>query len=71
MGRAVQKTKLKIQNRICPKCSGTDIHMRYDRNYYDCTWGDKIKGSEEHLHFYCRRCSYDWIGPLEPPRKSE
>lgn len=59
----------------CPKCAGDDIHTSYQRTAHchsssfpnecainrftpsdDCC--DPAKS--EHLHRYCRRCSYQW-----------
>ncbi len=47
----------------CKKCGGTDIHIRYDRDRDDCTFFERAKKKGEHLHFYCRQCSFDWTGP--------
>jgi hypothetical protein len=51
----------------CPKCSHADIHTAFHRSGYDCTWSSHNRAENEHLHYYCRNCSYDWAGPIEPP----
>lgn len=51
----------------CIKCgNNTDIAMRYDRSYRDCLFHERNDdGNEkEHLHYYCRNCSYSWTGPI-------
>lgn len=56
-----EKQKLK-----CEKCGNTtNIHTRYDKSDYDCTWSCRAKEKKEHLHYYCRNCFYDWIGPVK------
>jgi hypothetical protein len=61
----------------CEKCGGDDVQCRwhgegaYDpsRRHAPC-WGDYGrtggKPAEEHLHYHCRRCQFDWTGPLTP-----
>lgn len=58
--------KPKKQKPECEKCGNTtNIHTRYDKSDYDCTWSCRAKEEKEHLHYYCRNCSYDWIGPVK------
>ncbi len=46
----------------CPKCGHDDIHTRYvahgGRYGQPCEF--KSYRENEHLHRYCRRCSYEW-----------
>ena len=61
-----------MNNPICPKCGGADIYLTYHRQGCSkegctcatCSYGDHAKEHDEHLHYYCRRCSYDWTGPV-------
>jgi hypothetical protein len=55
--------------RICPKCSGKVISLRYDRGRDECLRENRGCENGEHLHFCCRECGYDWCGPIEPPEE--
>jgi hypothetical protein len=57
------------KTRICPKCSGKILSLRYDRSADECLRENRACETGEHLHFYCCECSYDWCGPIEPPDK--
>lgn len=59
----------------CEKCGASDIYCRWhgkvdhhSRRYARChpygdDWG---KPKEEHLHYTCRNCAYEWTVPLTP-----
>jgi hypothetical protein len=57
------------KSRICPKCSGKILTLRYDRSADECLRENRARDTGEHLHFYCAECSYDWCGPIEPPEE--
>lgn len=56
----------------CAKCAGGDIGVTYhkqgcpkdDCSCANCAYGSHQKQHTEHLHFTCRRCHYDWVGPV-------
>lgn len=56
---------------VCCKCGGTEIHTAWHRGDEDCLWGDRQKPRSEHLHYHCRRCSYDWTGPTRDQERLE
>ena len=55
----------------CSKCGGEDIHLAYHKpgcsdskcSCATCTYGSHAKQHEEHLHYHCRTCHFDWVGP--------
>lgn len=61
---------------VCEKCGHDDISVafhkigcdREDCNCAECSYGSHNKCHEEHLHYHCRTCRYDWTGPLTPAR---
>lgn len=50
----------------CEKCGGSDIWMRYHRGRWadGCSYGSYTKTDDEHLHYGCRTCGWDWTGPV-------
>lgn len=70
------------KNERCEKCSSNDIHVRWhgaasyhpSRKWQSC-WGDygdnHGEPKEEHLHYHCRTCQFDWTGPLTPPEGNQ
>lgn len=50
----------------CHKCGGDDVNTVYHKSSYDCGYSEKCdSGNEtEHLHYYCRNCSYTWTGKV-------
>jgi hypothetical protein len=47
----------------CPKCDGDDVHTSYvKQGRYDdpCEFRSAVIREHEHLHRFCRRCSYQW-----------
>jgi len=56
----------------CTKCGGNDIAMNYhkpgcldpDCFCAACMYGSHNKRHDEHLHYHCRRCHYDWTGDV-------
>jgi hypothetical protein len=53
----------------CIKCGHPDINTHYHATKYDCSYGCLAKVDTEHLHYYCRNCSYDWAGPIPRPEE--
>ena len=47
----------------CRKCDGRMVEKTYHRGWADCRVFDRASGSGEHLHYECKTCRYDWIGP--------
>jgi hypothetical protein len=52
----------------CVKCGSTDIAVVWheERKFpqlASCGWGSRARSSQEHLHYYCGGCHYDWTGP--------
>lgn len=59
---------------LCPKCGTDDVLVRWhDRkkrgDYFGPCERERSATSrrpvsdKEHLHYHCRRCQYDWLGP--------
>jgi hypothetical protein len=46
----------------CVKCGSSDNHISYRMSDHDCVHGSRGKTDKEHLHYFCRRCQYDWCG---------
>ena len=57
----------------CIKCGGSDIHTSWHAacGYPKCTWGGNISSEEEHLHYSCRNCGYDWSGDTRDHRREQ
>lgn len=63
---------LTAQATSCAKCGGEDIYTRYHKqgcskencSCAECSYGSHSKQHTEHLHYSCRRCSFDWVGPV-------
>ena len=64
---------------VCPKCKSHDIRLRWHigRHQYAgvskerfrrCGETDYKQSKDEHMHYYCRSCFYDWI---EDKKKDE
>ena len=62
-----------VDRRTCTKCAATDIYIAYHAQSCDrpgcectgnCSYNDHNKEHGEHLHAYCRTCSYDWTEPV-------
>ena len=55
-----------VDRRTCAKCLGNDIYIAYHAQSYVgyCSYDDHNKEHGEHLHAYCRTCSYDWTEPV-------
>ena len=57
---------------VCSKCAGEDILTRYHKQgcsdpkcgCAECLYGSLSKQHEEHLHYVCRTCQFDWIGEV-------
>ena len=50
---------------MCPKCGEKkDIYKIYHKNGYKCSYGSNDERMDEHLHYFCRSCSYDWCGDV-------
>lgn len=47
----------------CPKCSGAIVTKRYHRTHRQCGYGAHGESRNEHLHYTCTACNYDWTGP--------
>ena len=51
----------------CRKCHGGDIHFSWHRDKWDCSFESrhyrKVAPDEEHIHYHCRRCGFEWTGP--------
>ena len=58
---------------VCPKCSCGDVGVAWhenDRFPAGCGSMARVRNPSEHLHYTCRRCQYEWTGPIrKPPRK--
>ena len=60
------------QNERCEKCGSDDVLVRWHRaskyrtecERYRSVLDPGPKSHKEHLHFHCRRCQYEWIGPI-------
>lgn len=56
----------------CEKCGAEDINVAYhkpgcsERDCFcsTCSYGSHNKAHGEHLHYHCRTCHYDWLGPV-------
>lgn len=62
----------------CEKCGGDDIYIAYHakgcsdpdcRSCAKCSYSDHAKAHGEHLHYHCRRCHFDWLGPVKGRKK--
>lgn len=52
---------------MCPKCSNGDVSKTYhihDFGAKGCSYNHFNRTDKEHLHYSCRECGYDWIGPV-------
>lgn len=66
-----------MADQACEKCGGTDIHMGFhkkgcserDCSCAECSYGSHAKAHGEHLHYFCRGCSFDWLGPIKGRKK--
>lgn len=53
--------------RTCPKCRSNDIRIRWHKHDFSytesrcCSKYDWYHRKDEHLHFYCDTCLYDWV----------
>ncbi|MCI0558282.1 MAG: hypothetical protein MN733_07280 [Nitrososphaera sp.] len=49
--------------RTCVKCNSTTVHrIEYHETAKDCRpFSMRQSSNNEHLHFRCATCSYDWI----------
>jgi DNA-directed RNA polymerase subunit M/transcription elongation factor TFIIS len=73
---ALRRLEARVAVVNCPKCGGNDVLVRWHRAqargdfWTTCEQkrsvldSDRPKSAEEHLHYHCRRCQYDWIGPV-------
>lgn len=56
----------------CAKCLGGDVAMTYHRQGCDrercscvtCSSHANARRHDEHLHFDCRTCQFDWVGDV-------
>jgi hypothetical protein len=65
----------------CEKCGSDDLNVQWHgagpdhrtRQYARCrVYGeDRGKPAGEHLHYHCRRCDFDWAGPLTPAEEED
>lgn len=52
----------------CPKCGGHKVHTAFHKNggtsslNHGCGWNRFERRDDQHLHFTCQTCSYDWTG---------
>lgn len=50
----------------CAKCGRSEHTLRYHPPHDVCSRDDRggLRNGEaaEHLHFFCSRCGYDWVG---------
>ena len=61
----------------CAKCGGEDIYRAYhkqgcrepDCGCAECSYGSHAKAHGEHLHYHCRGCQFDWLGPVKGRKK--
>ena len=51
----------------CVKCGNKSEVLRYHNNQYgrNTCFDFVISGKQEHLHYYCQSCNYDWTGPTK------
>lgn len=69
MGACGARAGIRV-SQSCAKCGGSDVATFYhargcDREHCSCKncgYSDHAKSHDEHLHFYCRTCQFDWIG---------
>ena len=57
----------------CIKCSNEDINTSYHKatSYStECNSRGMANSEEEHLHYHCRSCGYDWIQPCDDAKVS-
>lgn len=55
----------------CIKCNSQDYWTAWHKNNYYCSYAYKkqfdgnrvLEDYEEHLHYGCRVCQYEWTGP--------
>ena len=60
---------------VCAKCGSDAIRVTYHPTGGGefgaaCIYGGHSKEHDEHLHYCCQRCQFDWPGPLTPPSPS-
>jgi len=54
----------------CPKCRSQDITIRWHKTNYAaldekvCGKYDETQMTDEHLHYYCVICYFDWASKL-------
>ena len=64
--RSVNEESLSVQDsRCCKACGSDNIMVSYHTGYdpYNCRSSYQktfFTRSDEHLHIFCRTCSYDW-----------
>ena len=64
-------TKVDYDYQTCPKCLSENIKTLYHKSgkkYDVCVeQGDGrflSDNIDEHLHYYCQSCGFDWLGPV-------
>lgn len=67
---------------MCEKCAGREILTRFHKGstYWgdslhcasgECASGDVNVRRDEHLHYRCKTCQYDWTGDTADMQKAE
>lgn len=66
----VRPSRLPDPELRCTQCGSADIHTRWDRDKWDCTWSrrrDPGNLADEHLHRFCRNCAHGWADAAPAP----
>ena len=56
---------LLIAFKDCAKCGGQNIGVAYHESRRDCLYYNQSAIEQEHLHYNCRTCGYNWSGPTK------
>ena len=68
---------IEVEKMLCPVCRSRNIFKRWHLTCHPtaegpyCSFGDYDKMDEEHLHYYCRDCGFDWSVKIERTKEEE
>jgi len=75
--RKKKENKEEVEKMLCPICRSRDIFKQWHLTCHPtaegpyCSFGDYDKMDEEHLHYYCRDCGFDWSVKIERTKGKE
>lgn len=58
----------------CCKCGSEDYATTWHRDDVECgysSWRRGISMPLEHLHYHCRCCGFEWVGPCLDSQPAE